>query len=75
MRYVQATGVKVDDDTLQKYEQVRKKVAKQLNTCVMFSEAQRIKTPEESQSTTPIKAEEDQEVPPHSPIQRDMCHQ
>ena len=27
-KYVQATGVKVDTDTLQRYEQIRKKVAK-----------------------------------------------
>ena len=70
-KYVQATSVKVDDDTLQRYEHVRKKVAKQLSTCVRFLEAQRIKTPEESQSTTPSKAEEDQEAPSYSPIQKE----
>ena len=51
-KYVKATGVKVGADTLQIYEQVRKKVAKQLSTCIRFLQAQKAKTPEESQERT-----------------------
>ena len=69
-KYVQSTGTKVDADTLQRYEQVRKKVAKQLSICVKFLQAQRVKTPEESKPISPVKTEEDQEVPSHSPIQK-----
>ena len=43
-KYVQATGVKVDADTLQRYEQIRKKVAKQLRICIKFSQAQKAGT-------------------------------
>ena len=46
-KYVQANGVKVDADTLQRYEQVRKKVAKQLSTYIRFLQAQKAKTPDE----------------------------
>ena len=70
-KYVQATGVKVDADTLERYKQVRKKVAKQLSTCIKFLQAQRVKTPEESKSVSPMKTEEDQKEPSHSPIQKE----
>ena len=70
-RYVQMTGTKLDDETLQRYEHVRKRVAKQLNVCNRLLEAQRVKTPEQSHSTTPNKVEEDQEILTHSPIQRE----
>ena len=70
-KYVQATGTKVEADTLQRYEQVRKKVAKQLSICIKFLQAQRVKTPEERKSVSPIKTEEDQKVPSHSPIQKE----
>ena len=68
--YVQSTGTKVDADTLQRYEQVRKKVAKQLSICIRFLQAQRVKTLEESKPASPVKTEEDQKVPSHSPIQK-----
>ena len=70
-KYVQATGVKVDADTLQRYEQVRKKVAKQLSTCIKFLQAQKAKTPEGSLSASSLNTEEDQKVSSHSPIQRE----
>ena len=47
-KYVQATGVKVDTDTLQRYEQIRRKVAKQLSICIKFLQAQKAGTPERS---------------------------
>ena len=40
-KYVQATGVKVDADTLQRYEKIRRKVAKQLRICIKFLQAQK----------------------------------
>ena len=43
-KYVQATGVKVDADTLERYEQLRKKVAKQLSVCIKFLQAQKAET-------------------------------
>ena len=70
-KYIQTTGTKVEADTLQRYEQVRKKVAKQLSICIKFLQAQRVKTPEERKSVSPIKTEEDQKVPSHSPIQKE----
>ena len=51
-KYVQATGVKVDADTLQRYEQIRKKVAKQLSICIKFLQAQKAGTPERSLSVS-----------------------
>ena len=71
-KYIQATGTKVEADTLQRYEQVRKKVAKQLSICIKFLQAQRVKTPEERKSVSPIKTEEDQKVPSHSPYKRNV---
>lgn len=68
-KYVQATGVKVDADTLQIYEQIRIKVAKQLSTCIKFLQTQNIETSERSLSASPQNAEEeDQKTSPHSPI-------
>ena len=49
-KYVQATGVKVDADTLQRYEQIRRKVAKQFSVCIKFLKAQKAGTPERSSS-------------------------
>ena len=51
-KYVQATGVKVDADTLQRYEQIRKKVAKQLSICIKILQAQKAGTPERSSSAS-----------------------
>ena len=71
-KYVQATGVKVDADTLQRYEQIRRKVAKQLSICITFLQAQKAGTPERSSSASPqIVDKEDQKVTPQSPIQRE----
>ena len=67
--YVQATGVRVDADALQRYEQIRRKVGKQLSTCNKVLQAQKAKTPERSLSASPQNAEEeDQKTSPHSPI-------
>ena len=33
-KYVQATGTKVSDETLQRYEQIRKKIARELRLCL-----------------------------------------
>ena len=43
-----------------------------MSTCIRFLQAQKAKTPEESQSPTSIQDEEDQKIPPHfSCIQRE----
>ena len=71
-KYVQATGVKVDTDTLQRYEQIRKKVAKQLSVCIKFLQVQKAGTPEKNPSASSQTGEkEDQKVVPQSPIQRE----
>ena len=70
-KYVQATGVKVDTDTLQRYDQVGKKVAKQLSTCIKFLQVQKAKSSERSLSASSLNTEEDQKVSSHSPIQRE----
>ena len=69
-KYVQATGVKVDADTLQRYEQIRKKVAKQLSVCIKFLQAQKAETPERNSSAS-SQTEKDQKVVLQSPIQRE----
>ena len=51
-KYVQATGVKIGADTLQRYEQIRNKVAKQLSICIKFLQAQKAGTPERSSSAS-----------------------
>ena len=70
-KYVQATGVKVDADTLQRYEQIRKKVAKQLSVCIKFLQAQKAETPERNSSASSQTEKKDQKVIPQSPIQRE----
>ena len=52
-KYVQATGVKVDADTLQRYEQIRRKLAKQLSICIKFLKAQKAGTPERGLFASP----------------------
>ena len=68
---MQVTGVKVDADTLQRYEQIRKKVAKQLSVCIKFLQAQNAGTPERSSSASSQTEKKDQKVVPQSPIQRE----
>ena len=63
-KYVQATGVKVDADTLQRYEQIRKKVAKQLSVCIKFLQAQKAGTPQRSSSASSQTEKKDQKVYP-----------
>ena len=70
-KYLQATGVKVDADTLQRYEQIRKRVAKQLSVCIKFLQAQKAEITEKSSSASPQIEKEDQKVILQSPIQRE----
>ena len=70
-KYLQATGVKVDADTLQRYEQIRKRVAKQLSVCIKFLQAQKAETTEKSSSASPQIEKKDQKVILQSPIQRE----
>ena len=70
-KYVQATGTKVGDETLQRYEQIRKKIARELRLCLRFLQAEQEETPEGEKPSSPTKHEEDQKVPPQSPIQRE----
>ena len=70
-KYLQATGVKVDADTLQRYEQIRKKVAKQLSVCIKFLQAQKAETTEKSSSASSQTEKKDQKVILQSPIQRE----
>ena len=69
-KYVQATGTKVSDETLQRYEQIRKKIAKELQLCLKFLQAKQEEVLEEKPSS-PTKPEGDQHVPPHSLIPRE----
>ena len=69
-KYVQATGTKVSDETLQRYEQIRKKLAKELRLCLRFLQAEQEEVLEEK-SSSPTKLEGDQKVPSHSPIPRE----
>ena len=68
--YVQATGTKVSDETLQRYEQIRKKIARELRLCLRFLQAEQEEVLEEK-SSSPTKPEGDQQVPSHSPIPRE----
>ena len=70
-KYVQATGTKVSDETLQRYEQIRKKIAKELRLCLRFLQAEQEEVLEEKPSFL-TKPEGDQQVPSHSPISREM---
>ena len=67
---VQATGTKVSDETLQRYEQIRKKIARELRLCLRFLQAEQEEVLEEK-SSSPTKLEEDQQVLVHSPIPRE----
>ena len=69
-KYVQATGTKVSDETLQRYEQIRKKIAKELRLCLRFLQAEQEEVLEEK-SSSPTKPEEDLQVPSHSLIPRE----
>ena len=69
-KYVQATGTKISDETLQRYEQIRKKIARELRLCLRFLEAEQEEVLEEKPSS-PTKPEGDQQVPSHSPIPRE----
>ena len=62
--------LKVDADTLQRYEQIRKKVAKQFSVCIKFLQAQKVETKEKNSSASP-QTEKDQKVILQSPIQRE----
>ena len=62
-KYVQATGTKVGDETLQRYEQIRKKIARELRLCLRFIQAEQEETPEGEKPPSPTKHEEDQQVP------------
>ena len=73
-KYVQSTGTKVDADILQRYEQVRKKVAKKLSICINFLQAPEVKTPEESRSASPVKTEEDKKFLLTPLYRRNMYH-
>ena len=66
-KYVQATGTKVSDETLQRYEQIKKKIARELRLCLRFLQAEQEEVLEEK-SSSPTKPEGDQQVPSHSPI-------
>ena len=69
-KYVQATGTKVTDETLQRYEQIRKKITRELRLCLRFLQAEQEEVLEEK-SSSPTKPEKDQQVPSHSPIPRE----
>ena len=69
-KYVQATGTKVSDETLQRYEQIRKKISRELRLCLRFLQAKQGEVLEEK-SSSPTKPEGDQQVPSYSPIPRE----
>ena len=56
-KYAQATGTKVSDETLQRYEHIRKKIARELRLCLKFLQAEQEEVLEEK-SLSPTKPEE-----------------
>ena len=69
-KYVQATGTKVSDETLQRYEQIRKKIARELRLCLRFLQAEQEEVLEEKPSS-PIKTWGRSTSTSHSPIPRE----
>ena len=59
-KYVQATGTKVSDETLQRYEQIRKKIAKELRLCLGFLQTEQEEVPKEEKPSSPTKPEGNQ---------------
>ena len=49
-KYVQVTGTKVGEETLQRYEQIRKKIAKELRLCLRFLQAEQEEVPKKKNS-------------------------
>ena len=56
---------------LQRYEQIRKKVARELRLCLRFLQAGQEKTPEEEKPPPPTKPDPDQQIPSQSPTQQE----
>ena len=68
---MQATGTKVGDETLQRCEQIRKKIGKELRLCLRFLQAEQEEVSEGEKPSSSTKPEGDQQVPSQSLIPRE----